>query len=48
MIATSRSIQVQQLLSSSLLPAYDELKEKAGNLICLKFSSFHEAWSESL
>jgi uncharacterized membrane protein YecN with MAPEG domain len=48
MIATSRSIQVQQLLSSSLLPAYDELKEKAGNLICLKFSSFHEAWAESL
>jgi hypothetical protein len=48
MIATSRSIQVQQLLSSSLLPAYDELKDKAGNLICLKFSSFHEAWAESL
>jgi hypothetical protein len=48
MIATSRSMQVQHLLSSSLIPAYDQLKDKAGNLICLKFSSFSEALAQSL
>jgi hypothetical protein len=47
-IATSRSMQVQHLLSSSLIPAYGQLKDKAGNLTCLKFSSFHEALAESL
>lgn len=47
-VATSRSIQVQHLLSSSLIPAYSELKYKAGNLTCLKFSSFHDALAQSL
>jgi hypothetical protein len=48
MIVTSRSIQVQHLLSSNLIPAYDQLKDRAGNLICLKFSDFHEALAQNL
>ena len=47
MVAASRSAQVQQLLSSSLIPAYAQLKDKADNLTCLKFSSFHEALAQS-
>jgi len=47
-VASSRSIQVQHLLSASLIPAYAELKYKAGNLTCLKFSSFHEALAHRL
>ena len=48
MIAASKSAQVQQLLSSSLIPAYAQLKDKADNLTCLKFSSFNEALAQSL
>ncbi|HEU4415284.1 MAG TPA: hypothetical protein VFT65_10925 [Candidatus Angelobacter sp.] len=48
MVAASRSAEVQQLLSTSLIPAYAQLKDKAGNLTCLKFSSFHDALSQSL
>lgn len=48
LVAASRSAQIQQLLSSSLIPAYAELKDKTGNLTCLKFSSFHEALAQSL
>ena len=47
-VACSRSAHVQHLLSSSLIPAYAELKYKAGNLTCLKFSSFHEALAHRL
>jgi hypothetical protein len=48
LIAATKSAQVQQLLSSGLIPAYAELKDKAGNLTCLKFSSFHEALAQRL
>jgi hypothetical protein len=48
MVAASRSVQVQHLLSSSLIPAYALLKDKADNLTCLKFSSFHDALAQSL
>ena len=48
MVAASRSAEIQQLLSSSLIPAYALLKDKADNLTCLKFSSFHDALSQSL
>lgn len=48
MIAASRSAQIQHLLSSSLIPAYTQLKDKAGNLAYLKFSSFHDALAQSL
>ena len=48
LIAARRSTQVQQLLSSSLIPAYVQLRDKAGNLTCLKFSSFHDVLAQSL
>jgi len=47
-VASSRSAQVQHLLSGSLIPAYAELKYKTGNLTCLKFSSFHDALAHRL
>jgi hypothetical protein len=47
-VASSRSAHVQHLLASSLIPAYAELKYKAGNLTCLKFSSFHDALAHRL
>jgi hypothetical protein len=39
---------VHNLVSVSLLPAYDLLKDKAGNLTCLKFSNLHESLVQSL
>jgi hypothetical protein len=39
---------LHELLSSSLIPAYEQLKDKAGNLTCLKFSSLHEELAQSL
>ena len=39
---------LQELLSSSLIPSYELLKNKAGNLTCLKFSSLHEELAQSL
>lgn len=39
---------VQNIVSSSLLPAYALLKDKAGNLTCLKFSNLHESLVQSL
>jgi|SRR5215472_10690811 len=39
---------VQELLCADLIPAYDLLKDKAGNLTCLKFSSFRQDLAESL
>lgn len=48
MVAASRSYQVHHILALSLIPAYAELKDKADNLTCLKFSSFHDALTQSL
>lgn len=39
---------VPEVLSSSLIPAYELLKDKAGNLTCLKFSSLHAELIQSL
>jgi hypothetical protein len=39
---------VQGLVSSSLLPAYALLKDKADHFTCLKFSSLHESLAQSL
>jgi hypothetical protein len=39
---------LQELLSSNLIPSYEALKTKAGNLTCLKFSSLHEELAQSL
>jgi hypothetical protein len=40
--------EVHNLVSVSLLPAYALLKDKAGNLTCLKFSNLHESLVQSL
>jgi hypothetical protein len=39
---------VQDMVSTNLLPAYALLKDKAGNLTCLKFSNLHESLVQSL
>lgn len=39
---------IHGLVSSSLLPAYAQLKDKADNISCLKFASLHEALAQSL
>jgi len=46
--ALRRILAIDDLVSSSLIPAYDALKNKAGNLTCLKFSSLHEEFVHSL
>lgn len=48
MIAASRSAQVQHILSSSLIPSYVLLKDKADNLTCLKFTIWNEALANRL
>jgi hypothetical protein len=40
--------EVSHVLSSSLIPAYELLKDKAGTLTCLKFSSLHQELVQSL
>src|SRR5262245_32962570 len=48
-LASARKLcDVQDLLASSLIPAYEQLKDKAANLTCLKFSSLHEELAQSL
>jgi hypothetical protein len=39
---------VQNLVSTSLLPAYAQLKDKADNLTCLKFTNLQEPLAHSL
>jgi hypothetical protein len=46
--ALRHMLEIDDLVSSSLIPAYDALKNKAGNLTCLKFSSLHEEFVNSL
>jgi len=46
--AVRNMLDVNELVSSSLIPAYDALKNKAGNLTCLKFSNLHEEFVNSL
>lgn len=47
-LSVQKLCDVQDLLSSSLIPAYEQLKDKAANLTCLKFSSLHEELAQSL
>jgi hypothetical protein len=46
--AVRHVLDIDELVSTSLIPAYDSLKNKAGNLTCLKFSSLHEEFVHSL
>lgn len=47
-VSRSWFFEVPNALSSSLIPAYELLKDKAGTLTCLKFSSLHEELVQSL
>lgn len=40
--------ELQHMMSDSLVPAYELLKNKAGNLICVKYSGYHDALIQSL
>lgn len=44
----ARIAELQRMMRGNLLPAYEQLKDKAGNLTCLKFSGLHEALVQSL
>jgi hypothetical protein len=48
LFSAATASEVHQLVSSNLMPAYAQLKDKAGNLTCLKFSGLHESLSLSL
>ncbi len=47
-ISAARCIDVNALVSASLLPAYAMLKDKTANLTYLKFSGFHDAVAQGL
>ena len=47
-LSTAKVAELENMLSGSLIPAYEQLKNKAGNLTCLKFSGLHQALSQSL
>lgn len=44
----ARIAELQKLMSDSLVPSYELLKSKAGNLICVKFSGYHDALIQGL
>lgn len=44
----ARIAELQKMMSESLVPSYELLKNKAGNLICVKFSGYHDALIQSL
>jgi hypothetical protein len=48
LFSAATASEVNNLVSLNLMPAYAELKDKAGNLTCLKFSGLHESLSQSL
>jgi hypothetical protein len=39
---------MQGMFTTNVIPAYQALKEKTGNLTCLKFTALHEELAESL
>ncbi len=48
LLTAAKLADLQKMMSGSLIPAYEQLKDKAGNLTCLKFSAQHEALIQSL
>ncbi|MBZ5533689.1 MAG: hypothetical protein LAO20_19840 [Acidobacteriia bacterium] len=48
LLSTARITELQEMMSSSLVPAYELLKSKADNLAILKFSSLQDALTQSL
>lgn len=47
-LSTARIAELREMMSENLIPSYQQLKDKAGNLACLKFSGLHEALSQTL
>lgn len=47
-LSRTKVAELQKMMSGSLIPAYEQLKEKTGNLTCLKFSALHEAVIQNL
>ena len=48
LVSATTCCNIQSIVSSSLLPAYAQLKDKAENLTCLKFNSLTESLAASL
>jgi uncharacterized membrane protein YecN with MAPEG domain len=44
----SKLADTQRMFAEDLVPSYQLLKDKAGNLTCLKFSAYHDALVQSL
>jgi len=47
-LSTARIAELREMMSENLIPSYQQLKDKAGNLACLKFSGLHEVLSQTL
>lgn len=47
-LSGTKLAELQKMMSGSLIPAYEQLREKTGNLTCLKFSALHEALIQNL
>lgn len=47
-LSGTKLAELQTMMSGSLIPAYEQLKERTGNLTCLKFSALHEAVIQNL
>jgi hypothetical protein len=48
LLSAAKCTDIRKILSSSLMPTYALLKDKADNLTCLKFSNVHEALIQGL
>lgn len=48
LLSTARITELQEMMSSSVVPAYELLKDRADNLAILKFSSLQDALTQSL
>jgi len=48
LFSSATASEVHHLVTANLMPAYAQLKDKAGNLTCLKFSGLHESLAQSL
>jgi hypothetical protein len=48
LFSSATASEVHNLVTANLMPAYAQLKDKAGNLTCLKFSGLHESLAQSL
>ena len=47
-LSTAKVAELQKMMSESLIPSYQQLRDKAGHLTCLKFSAQREALIQSI